>query len=222
VAQPEVRLVEARVRGRILVRPPATPSGAGVLLGFHGYLESADTQLARLAQIPGSDSWTHVSVQALHRVYRGRTGETVASWMTRQDRDAMIADNVAYVNAVVEDLGIGDERTPVVCLGFSQGGAMAFRAAVRGGFRASGVVCVGADVPPELVGDPVSRFPPVLFVRGARDEWLTAERFDTDVAALRARGATVDPVVVDAGHEWTPEVSRAAGEFLRSRPRLHV
>ncbi len=211
---PESRLVAARVHGRILVRPaPAGP--AGFLLGFHGYLENAATQLARLQDIPGSERWTLVSIQGLHRVYRGRTAETVASWMTREDREAMIADNVAYVQAVVRDLGIAGGAAPIVCAGFSQGGAMAFRAAVRGSFGAAGVVSLGADVPPELLADDAARFPPVLFVRGARDGWLTAETFAANCAALRARGAAVRALVIDAGHAWTGEAGRAAGEFLR-------
>jgi predicted esterase len=211
----EVRLVAARVHGRILVRPATTAAPAGCLLGFHGYLENAAAQLARLEDIPGSERWTVVSIQALHRVYRGRTEETVASWMTREDRDAMIADNVEYVQAVLSDLGIDGGVTPVVCAGFSQGGAMAFRAAVRGGFDAAGVVAVGCDVPPELLADKAARFPRVLLVRGTRDEWLTAQRFDADCAALRARAVDVRALAIDAGHEWPNEASRAAGAFMR-------
>ena len=212
---PEVRLVSARVHGRVLVRAAPGDAPAGFLFGFHGYLENAATQLVRLQDIPGSDRWTLVSIQALHRVYRGRSEETVASWMTREDRDVAIADNIAYVQAVVRDLGIGGGR-PVVCAGFSQGGAMAFRAALRGGFAAAGVVSLGADVPPELLADDGLRFPPVLLLRGARDEWLAAEKFEADGAALRKHGGDVRALVLDAGHEWTTAASRAAGDFLRT------
>lgn len=209
---PDVRLVGARVHGRVLLRAPRKPR-AGVLLGFHGYLESAETQLARLEQIPNLDAWALVSVQALNRVYRGRSEETVASWMTRQDRDRAIADNIEYIDRVTADLAVPPD-TPVVCAGFSQGGAMAFRAGVRGAFGAAAIICVGADVPPELLADPEAEFPPVLLVRGERDEWLTPVKFASDLAALRARGCNVQDLVVDAAHEWTDHVSRAAGAFL--------
>lgn len=210
---PDIRLVGTRVHGRVLVKAaPATP--ARILLGFHGYLESADAQLERLERMPGAAAWTLVSIQALNRVYRGRSEETVASWMTRQDRDEAIADNIEYVNRVVADLGIRPGDATVVCAGFSQGGAMAFRAGVRGAFGAAGIICVGADVPPELIADPAAAFPPVLLVRGARDEWLTPDTFELGATALRGRGADVQPLVVDAAHEWTDAVSRAAGDFL--------
>jgi predicted esterase len=210
---PDVRLVGTRVHGRVLLRAARKPL-SGVLLGFHGYLESAETQLARLEQIPGFDAWTLVSMQALNRVYRGRSKETVASWMTRQDRDQAIADNIEYVDRVTAELAVPPDA-PVVCAGFSQGGAMAFRAGVLGALGSAGIICVGADVPPDLLADPGAAFPPVLLVRGARDEWLTPSQFASDVTALRARGCNVQELVVDAAHEWTDAVSRAAGAFLR-------
>jgi predicted esterase len=196
--------------GRVLVRRVSAPRG--ILAGFHGYLENAAIQLGRLESIPGSDRWTLVSVQGLHRVYFGRTQEVVASWMTRQDRDTAIGDNVAYVASALK-AAVPDSSMPVVHVGFSQGGAMAFRAAVHGSGTA-GVICVGADVPPELLADPAARFPPVLFAHGKRDQWFTRVKHDADVTVLRGRGVDVEPFVYDAGHEWTPEVSAAAGAWL--------
>jgi predicted esterase len=70
-------------------------------------------------------------------LYKGRTDEVVASWMTRQDRETAISDNVAYVDAAVASVP-REPQSPVVYAGFSQGTAMAFRAAVRGQARAAG------------------------------------------------------------------------------------
>ena len=182
-------------------------------MGFHGYKENAAIQLERLEGIPGVSAWTLVSVQGLHRFYLGRTEEVVASWMTREDRDTAIADNLAYVAAALEEVP-HDETTPLVYLGFSQGVAMAFRAAVLGRDRASALIAIGGDVPPELLADRSLRFPSVFFARGERDEWLTQSRFDADVAALTARGAPPRSLVYDGAHEWNAAVATAAGEFL--------
>src|SRR4051812_36982995 len=100
---PIERSIAVRTHGRYLVDAPPSAS-AGLVIGCHGYAESAETQHARLRSIPGTEHWTCVAVQGLHRFYRGRTEEVVASWMTRQDRDEMIADNIAYVSAVVDDV----------------------------------------------------------------------------------------------------------------------
>ena len=213
-----VHSVAATTHGRVLTRRAATSPARGVLAGFHGYTETAAIQMARLDAIPGADAWTLLSVQGLHRFYRGRTQEVGASWMTKEDRETAIADNVAYAAAAL-DLVAEDAASGVVCAGFSQGVAMAFRAALLGPRPARGVIAVGGDVPPELLADRSLRFPPLLLARGSADEWYTAAKFDADVAALRSRGVEVEPLVYDAPHDWTPAVSAAAGAWLDRRRR---
>ncbi len=208
-----VQLVPALVHGRMLVRGARAAASRGVLVGFHGYMETAAVQMDRLTAIPGSRGWTLVAIQALNRFYRGRTNEVVAGWMTREDREAAIADNIHYVDAALDGVP-HDERTPFVYAGFSQGVAMAFRAAVRGRRRGLGVIAVGGDVPPELLADATASIPATLIVRGRTDDWFTQARLDADVAALAARGVAVRPLVHEGGHEWTDPVSAAAGAFL--------
>ena len=204
--------IEAPAHGRVLVRDVDSPRG--LLVGFHGYAETAETQLERLAAVPGTDAWTLVAAQGLNRFYRGRTQDVVAGWMTRQDRDDAIRDNVAYVDNVIEATRNGSE--PIVVAGFSQGVAMAFRAAVLGRAGVNGVIAVGGDIPPELLAGSASAspFPRVLLIRGATDDWYTAKKLDADMSALRARGEEPEAVTHDGGHEWTADVAMAAGDFL--------
>jgi predicted esterase len=209
--EPDIHSVATTTHGRVLVRHAAQPRG--IVAGCHGYLENAAIQMARLESISGVDRWTTVSVQALNRVYRGRTEDVVASWMTKQDREIVIADNIAYVAAAVQVVRRA-AATPIVYAGFSQGGQMACRAAVRGDDAPLGIICVGSDVPPELLADPDARFPPMLVVRGEADAWYTQARHDADMAALRGRGVDVEALVHGGGHEWTPEVSAAAARFI--------
>jgi len=204
--------IEAPAHGRVLVRDVDSPRG--LLVGFHGYAETAETQLERLAAVPGTDAWTLVAAQGLNRFYRGRTQDVVAGWMTRQDRDDAIRDNVAYVDNVIEATRNGSE--PIVVAGFSQGVAMAFRAAVLGRAGVNGMIAVGGDIPPELLAGSASAspFPRVLLIRGATDDWYTAKKLDADMSALRARGEEPEAFTHDGGHEWTADVAMAAGDFL--------
>jgi predicted esterase len=200
--------------GRVLVRA-AHGTAAGVLVGFHGYGENAETQMERLERIPGGSSWTLVSVQALHRFYRGPQQEVVASWMTRQDREAAIADNIEYVNAALDSVPY-DASARIVYAGFSQGVAMAFRAAVHGRHPAAGIIAVGGDIPPELLQDAQAAFPPVLLARGTRDDLLNADTFRADLNALAARHGHVRAHEYDGAHEWNASVADAAADFLLS------
>jgi predicted esterase len=213
----EERMIATAAHGRYLIAAPAldTPHPAPVLVGFHGYAEDAALQLERLRGVPGSDRWLIVSIQGLHRFYRGRTEEVVASWMTRQDRELMIADNVAYVSHVLDD--VARERrvsSTLVFSGFSQGVAMAFRAAALGHHPASAVLALGGDVPPDLSTDALARIPAALLGRGERDQWYSAGTQGRDETRLRASGVAVTTCVCDGGHEWTDVFSRAAAEFL--------
>ena len=156
-----------------------------MVVGFHGYMENAEIQMARLTTLPGAERWTLISVQGLHRFYKGRSREVIAGWMTQQDRNDMIADNIEYADRVIDAAATAD--VPLFTAGFSQGVAMAFRSGVRGRRRASGIIAVGGDVPPELLADASVEFPAVLLARGETDEWYTADKQNADVAALTAR-----------------------------------
>jgi len=186
------------------------------MMGFHGQAEDAETQMARLDMIPDAERWIRVSVQGLNRYYRGRGDAqvVVAGWMTRQDRELAIADNRAYVAAVLAEV---ERDFPVrgapVFAGFSQGVAMAYRAAALPGRRAGGVIALAADVPPEL-SDALDGFPPVLIGHGNRDPWYGEARMNEDAQRLRAAGVSVQTTVFDGAHEWTPEFGAACGRFL--------
>ena len=208
------RVMAATSHGRYLLSAPASGAADLVLVGFHGYAEAAEAQLERLSSFPGAERAALVSIQGLHRFYRGRSTDVVASWMTRQDRELAIADNLSYIDAVLREVTSGLDRPPVVFSGFSQGGAMAFRAACASPLRVSGVIVLGNDIPPELDERALARLPAVLIGRGERDTWYTAEKMTADLQRLRTAGVTVDEVVLDAGHEWTPAFSQIAGKFL--------
>jgi predicted esterase len=209
--------VETSTHGRVLVRDAASGSPRGFLFAFHGYGQAADTILAELEKIPGIGGWTVVSVQALHRFYTRDERAIVASWMTRQDRELAIADNVEYVDRAV-DAVVGPARasTPraIVFAGFSQGVAMAYRAAVLGRHRAAGVIALGGDVPPDLA---LEGLPPVLIGAGDTDGWYTPARVQADVARLAAAQVSHEVVTFAGGHEWSDVFRRAAGEWLSRR-----
>jgi predicted esterase len=189
-----------------------------MLIGFHGYAEDAEAQLERLRVIPESTRWLSVSIQALHRFYQRRTNRVVASWMTVQDRESAIADNVAYVAKCIDAVAAEwPTRPEIVFAGFSQGVAMAFRAAVNPAHRVAGVIAVGGDIPPELTLGALKRVAAVLIARGTSDDWYTREKFADDERRLQDCSVRVRAIEFNGGHEWSSEVVEAASHFLRER-----
>ena len=210
------RTIAVRTHGRYLMDPPAADGPAPLLVGFHGYGEGAEAQLERMRRIPGADRWRLVSIQGLHRFYQRRVNEVVASWMTRQDRELAIGDNLAYVAAVIDEVDREHPGAPrLVLSGFSQGVAMTFRAAAAAARAVDGVIAVGGDVPPELEAAAIGRIRRILICHGTRDEFYTDAIFDRDMQRLRASNAGVTPLTFDGGHEWSDPVVEAASLFLR-------
>jgi predicted esterase len=209
----EEREIAAQVHGRYLVDAPPQPEGCPLLVGFHGYGENAERHLEELRRLPGASRRVLCAVQALHPFYN-RTGDVIASWMTRLQREKAVLDNVRYVASVVAEV---KRELPVserlIYLGFSQGAAMAYRAAAGSGHACMGVVVLGGDVPPELEGD-LGRLPPVLLGRGSSEEWYDAAKMEHDVELLRRMNVDVRPFVFQGGHEWTNEFRAEAGRFL--------
>ena len=221
---PQPRLVATTVHGRYFVRPPGHAAPRGWLVGFHGYGQNANDFLELMRPVPHAGEWLVASVQALHPFYNSRTSEVVANWMTRQDREPAIADNVGYVDAVLADL----EREfgppdALVYAGFSQGVAMAYRAGLLCSRPAQAIFAVAGDVPPEIRSGGVRRWPVVRIVVGTRESFYTAEVLDRDLKFLRSNGVDVRATTFEGGHEWSPEVIEALGELLAAvaaTPRL--
>ena len=233
-------LVPATVHGRVLIEPG---EGAAVssraLVGFHGYAQTAADMMQDLNRIPGASGWTRVSIQALNRFYVRGDAQVVANWMTREDRDQAIADNIAYVDSAIGHLstrapehGTGAPASAkatagkhehmstgaLVFVGFSQGVAMAYRAALSGARPAAGIIALAGDIPPELKTEAAPRhaWPKVLIGVGHLEQWYSSDKVDADRAFLESRGIDHSIVRFKGGHEWGEEFRNAAGAFLAS------
>lgn len=207
--------IATTTHGRVLIdRPTERPTA--IVLAFHGYAQNAEAMLTELRAVPGSEAWTLMSVQALHRFYSKGERDVVASWMTRQDREQAIADNLSYIDAVVEQVGHQcDESMPDrFVLGFSQGAAMAYRAGLRGKRPVAGILAVGGDVPPDVKDVPAAQWPRVWIAAGDSDYWYTREKVAADAAFLHAHGVEHEFLHYSGGHVFTEHVHQGIAQFV--------
>jgi predicted esterase len=211
---PDRLTIAARTQGRVLVRRPSSSPPWPALIGFHGYGMNAGQMIELMEQIPEAGGWLLVSVQGLHRFYARDQKTVVASWMTSEDRDAAIADNIRYVADVVDAVKHAWPFQELVYAGFSQGVAMAFRAAVRAGHRCDGVLALGGDIPPELLGDASIAWPQVVLGRGSNDPQYSSAAFERDASFLERAAALAARVTFEGGHEWSGAFCATAGKLL--------
>lgn len=206
--------IQTSVSGRYLLQSPSHSGTSALFVGFHGYGQTAEDELALLNAIPGSESRICCSIEALHPVYTSR-GDPGSSWMTSRQREQRIAENVYYVDAVIKQVM---ETSPVngrLCFhGFSQGCGMACRAVLLGSYRASGLMLLGGDIPPDLsVQSNAGR---VHLARGNGDRFYTQEQFEHDCVRIQEAGIPLVSTLFRGEHGANEEYFNAAGEFLES------
>ena len=207
----DTRTIATLTHGRYLVSSCAQAST--LLVGFHGYRENAQVHYDVLKRIVGDRPVRIVSVQGTHRFYERGT-RVVASWMTSEDRELAIADNVAYVSAVVAEV----EReygavSRLVFAGFSQGVAMAYRAAAFAPHACNGLIVLAGDIPPD-VAPLASRLPRTLIGRGTTDHFYPEGKAALDRQILQQANVAVTEHVFDGGHVWHDSMIARAGAFL--------
>lgn len=204
--------IQTKVHGFYLIQKAKGTETSPLLVGFHGYGETAEDQMQLLQQIPGIKNWTLCSVQALHSYYNTR-GKIGYCWMTSQDRELRINENVNYVNAVISEVKKSyPVNDAIVFHGFSQGTAMACRAALLGKFKASGVILLGGDIPPEFIQ--LNKMQRLLLARGKKDKFYSSVRWRNDVARVNDSDIESHVCEFDGGHEGHNDYYKAVDDFL--------
>ena len=187
--------------------------GAGVRdiwIVCHGYGQLAGHFVRRFQPIAAANR-VIVAPEALSRFYLGdhtrpAGPDTVvgASWMTREDRDADIADYVGYLDTVCETVTRAAPAAAVHLLGFSQGTATVSRWAAAGQVAARRIVLWGGAPAHDI--DLASAAPrlahtELLLVVGRTDPYITTKVRAAEEARLRQAGVPFRMVEYDGGHE---------------------
>jgi len=181
-----------------------------VLMVCHGYGQLAQPFLASFERV-ASPTRLIVAPEALSRFYLDRSAlpndqppRVGATWMTREDRDHEIADQVAYLDALhdlVRPAAPAAVRLRV--LGFSQGVATVARWLALGRARADELILWAGAFPPdvELTGF-ARRLGPasVVLVAGARDELASWTAADSQLQRFTDAGVSARLVAFEGGH----------------------
>lgn len=181
-----------------------------LLVGFHGYGENAEKQLERLraANVPDA---ALCSIQGLHCFYRGQ--DIAASWMTSQHREQCIANNILYIDRVLDAIEAACSWQRLIFVGYSQGAAMAYRAAINGRHACTALFINGGDIPPDVLPQ-LLNVPPLCIVRGEDDDAYDTDALKRDRQRLGALPHQVH--TFPGSHSWTEASSMQLGLFISS------
>jgi len=119
------------------------------------------------------------------------------------------------VDAVLDALAaeFGEPRA-LVLAGFSQGVAMAYRAAQLGRRTCAALAVAGGDLPPEFAAGAPRAWPRVLIATGTGDEYYDPAHAERDAALVRGQGGEVRTLCFAGGHEWGDAVADGVAALL--------
>ncbi len=178
----------------------------------HGYGQLAGRFLRQFAPL---DDGTRLIVapEALSRFYldpiaqrRHETSPRIgASWMTREDRGAEIADYVEYLERLSTEIRhpLSGAAPRVVVLGFSQGTATVSRWLAASEHRVDQLVLWGGAIPPELDLAPWAgrlHGAAITLVAGMQDEFASPAAVAAEAERLSAAGVAFTLQRFEGGH----------------------
>lgn len=204
-------LVVQRTARYVVLGESETPARE-LWIALHGYGQLAADFARAMSPVAGEGRLVVVP-EALSRFYlrspvRGGAHLTAgvgATWMTREDRDAEIADQVAYLDALLAHARAElAPAAPVLrVLGFSQGVATLARWLARSDARPDHLVAWAGSWPEDvepgwvLKDDGSTR---VSHVVGAQEEILHPEWIEQTAARLSAATPRYERLSFDGGH----------------------
>ena len=151
-----------------------------IYFALHGYGQQAERLIKKFDQLP-EDSFI-VAPEALSRFYWDqKSGQTGASWMTKDDREFEIEDYCNYLQTVYQHyLSIVTDNCKIVLLGFSQGGDSAMRWLVLNRpEKIDALQLWGSDIPADLDYKSALDYlsdKKIYWIYGLNDPYINAER----------------------------------------------
>lgn len=177
-------------------------------IALHGYRQLAPWFLRHLRPL---DDGTRLLIapEGLNRFYvgdpDGRHGPGTrvgATWMTREDRDAEIADYIYYLDSLAE--AVVPESVPEVVLGFSQGAHTAARWILESARVPSAVLLWGEGFPHDVDRDALRAASGTstrwILVRGRADRSRNPEREAAELALAKEAGLDLEVRIHPGGH----------------------
>lgn len=177
----------------------------------HGYNQLAGDFIREFATI-AADARVIVAPEALSRYYlatepgfHSAEAKIGATWMTRADREAEIADYVAYLDDLYDEIFTQARRSEVsvTVVGFSQGGATANRWLTRGRARADRLIMWGALLATDSDLNHAATFfrdVKLTIVYGKRDQFADEGMMANYEKLLREKNVPYELITFDGGH----------------------
>jgi predicted esterase len=173
-----------------------TSTNQHLLICLHGYGQMSTYFSRRFESL--TDTMDVLIPEGMNRFYlQGTSGRVGASWMTKEERETDISDNMNYLDQLIAQYG--EKYKTISLLGFSQGGATAARYFYQSN-KVDQLVLWATVIPPDLKIELVKADKrPVHFALGTEDEYFTKENQKDIIALYKNLG--FDIYVFEGSHQ---------------------
>jgi predicted esterase len=146
-----------------------------LLFVLHGYGQLAEFFIRKFHFL--EEDYFIVAPEGMHRFYlKGSSGRVGASWMTKEDRDSDIKDNIHYLNSLYDSICSSKKFDQITLLGFSQGGATAARWFNSFQRNIDAHISWASIYPPDLDITPCEKNKNNYFAIGDKDEYFSEHK----------------------------------------------
>ena len=158
-----------------------------LLIVLHGYGQLAEFFIRKFNGVP--ENYLVIAPEGMHRFYlNGTSGRVGASWMTKEDRESDIQDNLNWLNQLLRELKEKKKFEKIILLGFSQGGATAARWYYSTKNEFNNLILWASVFPPDLEKPEQSNNSKNYFVIGNQDEFYPTEQQNQEISFYRNLG----------------------------------
>jgi len=184
-------------------------STKNIWIVFHGMGFLSRYFLRNFQGLPKSENFI-IAPQAPSKYYLDdRFSRIGASWLTREETEGEIENNLAYLDAVLGHLSLPENVNPIV-LGFSQGVSIASRWVAKRNIDCRKLVLYAGGLPEELDRedfDHLSQDTDVLMIHGDSDSYLSPERLKREEEKFyRVFQQKARKLVFEGGHAIIPAI----------------
>ena len=163
-----------------------TKQAENLLVSLHGYGQLIEYFSKKFTSL--TEHYSLLFPEGMHRFYlNGTAGRVGASWMTKEDRQLDINDNMHWLSELIKEVKRKQRYRNIVLLGFSQGGATAFRLYHHLPEQFFSKLIIWAnDFPKDIQNKTI--YSPSIYVLGDQDEFIHGERATEIVAQYKENG----------------------------------
>lgn len=177
-----------------------------IIIACHGYAQLANYFLKWFEPFE-LENTVIIAPEGLSRFYwDGFSGNVVASWMTKEDRETDIKDYVNYLDELIQSLNL-NKSIRLSALGFSQGGATVCRWINKSTYNFSNLILWATVFPEDIKIESLkaSLESPIQILFGDNDQFYNNDQILQIKSKLKNLENTIEFTTFAGAHKIYPK-----------------